>query len=181
MKREIVLQHLTDPEFFQENRLAPVSDHFWYETEAEALAGMDMRLSMSLSGTWSFLYVPNPESVPEDFEQPGFSCLGWDTIQVPAHMELSGYGYPQYTDTDYPWDGREAVAPHQIPGESNPTGCYVRSFRLPEHMRGKRLQLHLEGVETAFHCWINGCYVGYSEDSYTPERLKWVLGQSRQF
>ena len=168
MKREIVLQHLTDPEFFQENRLAPVSDHFWYETEAEALAGVDMRLSMSLSGTWSFLYVPNPESVPEDFEQPGFSCLGWDTIQVPAHMELSGYGYPQYTDTDYPWDGREAVAPHQIPGESNPTGCYVRSFRLPEHMRGKRLQLHLEGVETAFHCWINGCYVGYSEDSYTP-------------
>ena len=65
MKREIVLQHLTDPEFFQENRLAPVSDHFWYETEAEALAGVDMRLSMSLSGTWSFLYVPNPESVPE--------------------------------------------------------------------------------------------------------------------
>ena len=168
MKREIVLQHLTDPEFFQENRLAPVSDHFWYETEAEALAGMDMRLSVSLSGTWSFLYVPNPESVPEGFEQPGFSCLGWDTIQVPAHMELSGYGYPQYTDTDYPWDGHEAVAPHQIPGESNPTGCYVRSFRLPEHMRGKRLQLHLEGVETAFHCWINGCYVGYSEDSYTP-------------
>ena len=90
MKREIVLQHLTDPEFFQENRLAPVSDHFWYETEAEALAGMDMKLSVSLSGTWSFLYVPNPESVPEDLNSRDFPALGWDTIQVPAHMELSG-------------------------------------------------------------------------------------------
>lgn len=168
MEREQVIQHLLNPEFFQENRMVPVSDHLWYETEAEALAGGDMSLAISLSGTWSFLRVPNPEAVPMGFETPGYNCRGWDTIQVPAQIELSGYGYPQYTDTDYPWDGREQINYHDIPREENPTGCYVRNFVLPENMEGKRFQLHFEGVETAFHCWINGCYVGYSEDSYTP-------------
>ena len=178
MEREKVIQHLTNPEFFQENRLDPVSDHLWYETEAEALAGGEMYLSLSLSGTWSFLRVPNPEAVPAGFEAPSFDCRGWDTIRVPAQTELSGYGYPQYTDTDYPWDGREQVQPHDIPREDNPTGCYVRNFVLPEHMEGKRIQLHLEGVETAFHCWINGSYAGYSEDSYTPAVFD-ITGQVR--
>ena len=168
MERETVRNYLEDPEFFQENRLCPVSDHFWYETEEEALRGEDMRLSMSLCGIWGFLRVPNPEAVPEGFEQPGYCCRGWGTIRVPAQIELSGYGSPQYTDTDYPWDGKEQVPPHKIPKEDNPTGCYVRTFVVEEHMAGKRLQLHLEGVETAFRCWINGKYVGYSEDSYTP-------------
>ena len=168
MERQKVREHLSDPEFFQENRLSPVSDHLWYETEEDALKGGAMGLSMSLSGIWHFLRVPNPDAVPVGFEQPGYSCHGWETIKVPAQIELSGYGYPQYTDTDYPWDGREQVKSHEIPKEENPTGCYVRTFVLKEHMAGKRLQLHLEGVETAFHCWINGHYVGYSEDSYTP-------------
>lgn len=168
MEREIVRKHLADPEFFQENRLAPVSDHLWYETEEEALKEGEMKLSLSLSGTWRFLRVPNPEAVPEGFEAANYACQGWDTIKVPAQIELSGYGHPQYTDTDYPWDGRENVKPHDIPLEENPTGCYVKTFILPENMAEKRLQLHLEGVETAFHCWINGRYAGYSEDSYTP-------------
>lgn len=168
MEREEVIKHLSDPEFFQENRLFPVSDHFWYETEEEALKGDEMSLLLSLSGTWRFLRVPNPEAVTVGFETLQYDCQGWDTILVPAQIELSGYGYPQYTDTDYPWDGREQVKPHDIPREENPTGCYVRTFVLPEKMKGKRVQLHLEGVETAFHCWVNGYYVGYSEDSYTP-------------
>ena len=168
MEREKVIMHLADPEFFQENRLDPVSDHLWYETEEEALKGKEMALSFSLSGVWRFLRVPNPEAVPEGFEKEDYACRGWDTIRVPSQIELSGYGHPQYTDTDYPWDGRETVKPHDIPREENPTGCYVKTFSLPEEMVGKRLQLHLEGVETAFHCWINGSYVGYSEDSYTP-------------
>lgn len=130
-----------------------------------------MALSFSLSGVWRFLRVPNPEAVPEGFEKEDYACRGWDTIRVPSQIELSGYGHPQYTDTDYPWDGRETVKPHDIPREENPTGCYVKTFSLPEEMVGKRLQLHLEGVETAFHCWINGSYVGYSEDSYTPAVL----------
>ncbi len=168
MQRELVKQHLADPRFFEENRLLPTSDHFWYETEEEALKKRKMKLYFSLNGAWSFFYAPNPDSVPSGFENPDFSCSGWDTIPVPSHIELNGYGNPQYTDTDYPWDGTEQVIPHRIPVKHNPTGCYVKMFQIPQYMKGKRLILQFEGVETAFHCWLNGTYVGYSEDSYTP-------------
>ena len=139
---------LQDPKCFEENRLKAVSDHRWYETKDEAYAQEKMKLRYSLNGIWKFFQAPNPSCVPEEFEKEGFSCRGWGEITVPAQMELRGYGNPQYTDTGYPWDGR--------------------NFMLPEHFIGKRIQLHFEGVETAFHCWINGIYVGYSEDSYTP-------------
>lgn len=168
MERSQIKQHLADPEFFAENRLRPVSDHMWYETEKEALKKENMRLRMSLGGAWKFFYAPNPDSVPDGFERKDYSCDGWNTISVPAHMELQGYGRPHYTDTDYPWDGIEEVTPHGIPQIYNPTGCYVRYFSIPEQMKKKKLLLTFEGVETAFHCWINGHYVGYGEDSYTP-------------
>lgn len=162
------LAMLQNPRCFEENRLKAVSDHRWYETREEAQKQEEMRLRYSLNGMWKFMWAPNPTSVPEGFEKEEYSCLGWGEIPVPAQMELSGYGSPQYTDTGYPWDGRENVEPHKVPMEENPTGCYVRTFDLPEHFEGKRIQLHFEGVETAFHCWLNGTYVGYSEDSYTP-------------
>lgn len=168
MKREEIKRHLSDPEFFQENRMRPVSDHKWYETEDEALREDRMPLRCSLNGRWRFFYAPNPDSVPAGFEKADFSCEGWDTIPVPAQMELSGYGAPHYRDTDYPWNGIEQVLPHEVPEKENPTGCYVTYFRIPEQMRGKRIQIHFEGVETAFHFWVNGAYAGYSEDSYTP-------------
>lgn len=159
---------ISDPEIYEENRMAPCSDHRWYETEAEAEEDQEMPLAKSLNGMWSFLYAPNPAAVPEGFEKPSFSCRGWDKLPVPSQMELNGYGRPQYTDTSYPWDGNEEVAPHELPMEYNPTGAYVHTFYLPENFVGKRLELHFEGVETAFHCWMNGQYAGYSEDSYTP-------------
>lgn len=168
MKREKIKRHLADPEFFQENRMDPVSDHKWYETETEALREEEMTWRHSLNGRWRFFYALNPDSVPEGFEKKTFSCEGWDTIPVPAQMELCGYGAPLYRDTDYPWDGIEAVKPHEVPEKENPTGCYVTTFTVPAQMKGKRIQIHFEGVETAFHFWINGTYVGYSEDSYTP-------------
>lgn len=168
MNKEEIKKHLSDPEFFQENRMNPVSDHKWYETEEEAVREEEMPLRYSLNGRWRFFYAPNPDSVPSGFETEEFSCEGWDTIHVPSQMELSGYGVPHYRDTDYPWNGIEAVKPHEVPEKWNPTGCYVTCFAIPEQMRGKRIQIHFEGVETAFHFWVNGVYVGYSEDSYTP-------------
>lgn len=162
------LSMLENPEVFQENRLAPFSDHRFYETREEAEADREMKLSLCLSGNWKFSYAANPESAPNGFEAMEFSDRGWAEIPVPGHMELNGYGKPQYTDTSYPWDGVEQVPPHELPKEKNPTGCYVKYFNLPKHMAGKRLELRFEGVETAFHCWLNGVYVGYSEDSYTP-------------
>lgn len=168
MKISEKLAHLSNPQFFQENRLPAHSDHSWYECSEEAAAMGDMALRSSLDGTWKFAFAPNPASAPVGFEQLSFCCDGWNTIHVPGHMELQGYGAPQYTDTRYPWDGVEDVKPHNIPTEHNPTGCYVKDFLLPENMKGRTVHLCFEGVETAFHCWLNGVYLGYSEDSYTP-------------
>ena len=168
MTLEQKLSMLGDPRCFADHRLAPCSDHRWYESREAALNREKMALKMSLNGVWKFLWAPNPAAVPEGFEKEGYSCRGWNEIPVPGQMELHGYGAPQYTDTGYPWDGVEDVKPHEVPSEKNPTGCYVRYFEMPHQMQGKRLQLHFEGVETAFHCWLNGTYIGYSEDSYTP-------------
>lgn len=162
------LHDLEDPEIFEENRLAPFSDHRWYESAEEAIRDEGMNLRVSLNGMWKFCWAPNPQSAPVGFEQEDFDCAGWDELAVPSQMELNGYGVPQYTDTDYPWDGKESVLPHHVPKKNNPTGCYVRYFDYPQQMRGKRVRIHFEGVESAFHVWINGHYVGYSEDSYTP-------------
>lgn len=168
MTYEEKLKHLSDPEFTSENRLAPVSDHKWYETEEEAKALKEMPLRYSLNGMWRFQQVQNPSLVPEGYETPEYSHDEWDEIPVPSQMEILGYGRPQYTDTGYPWDGVEDVKPHDIPVKQNPTGCYVRYFNLPTFMDGKKITLQFEGIETAFHVWMNGNYVGYSEDSYTP-------------
>lgn len=168
MNLEEKMRMLTDPQCFQENRLSPVSDHRWYETTEEAIAGEEMELRVSLNGLWKFHWAANPSAAPEGFERLDYSCKGWQTIPVPGQMELNGYGKPQYSNTAYPWDGRELVKTHEVPLQENPTGCYVKYFTVPETFSGKRLQLHFEGVETAFHCWLNGIYIGYSEDSYTP-------------
>lgn len=167
MTYEEKLRHLRNPEFTSENRLRPVSDHKWYETEAEARKMGDMALKYSLNGMWKFYQAENPSLVPEGYEHITFSHEEWDEIPVPAQMELCGYGSPQYTDTGYPWDGNENVKPHDIPLKHNPTGCYVRYFTVPSQMSGKKMILQFEGVETAYHVWMNGRYVGYSEDSYT--------------
>ena len=166
---------LRDPEVYRENTLPPASDHRWYETREEAMASAatapelrSMPLSFSLNGQWKFMQAPNPASAPEGFERDDYSVRGWDSIRVPGHMELQGYGKPKYVNTIYPWEGIEGVRGYDVPMENNPTGCYVRMFTLPENFAGKRLHLRFEGVETAFHCWLNGSYIGYSEDSYTP-------------
>lgn len=168
MKKEERINILGNPEIFQENRMLPCSDHKWYEKREEAIQGADMPLKRSLNGVWKFMWCPNPEGVPEGFEKKDSSTFGWQEIQVPGHMELQGYGQPQYTDTSYPWTGREDIRPREVPRDINPTGIYAKSFTLPENFGDKRCRIHFEGVETAFFCWLNGVYIGYSEDSYTP-------------
>ncbi len=165
------IEHLKNPEFTQENRLKPVSDHKWYSSYEDAECMKDMNLKTSLNGNWFFHYASNPQDIPEDYETKLYDCRNWKQIMVPAQMELCGYGRPQYTDTGYPWDGMEDVKPHDIPMKHNPTGCYVRYFNIPETWDKHRIILQFDGVETAFHVWVNGTYVGYSEDSYTPARF----------
>ncbi|MDO5702774.1 MAG: glycoside hydrolase family 2 TIM barrel-domain containing protein, partial [Lachnospiraceae bacterium] len=157
-----------DPEVFMENRLPAHSDHRFYRGE---VTGGRSDARMYLNGQWKFSYAESyDESVPV-FYKDDFDVNSWDEIPVPAHVEMHGYGVPAYVNTQYPWDGREEIQPGGIPQRYNPTSCYVRFFSIPEWMKGKRIILSFQGVESGAAVWINGHYVGYSEDSFTPSEF----------
>lgn len=114
----------------------------------------------SLNGMWKFNYAKGPKWAPEHFYEEEYDSSGWDEIQVPGHWQLQGYGTPHYTDLYYPFP---ADPPH-VPDE-NPTGSYVRAFMLPESWKGRNVAIKFDGVDSAFHIWVNGKSVGYSQGS----------------
>lgn len=165
------LEWLEDPRVFAVNRLAAHSDHCYYETEAEALRGI-MGQRQSLNGTWKFSYAESPAERKEHFYKSDFNLDSFGTIEVPGHMELQGYGGCQYINTMYPWDGLSDIRPPHIDWQNNPVGSYIREFELEKPLKGKRLFLSFQGVETAFYVWLNGTFIGYSEDSFTPSEFE---------
>lgn len=148
-----------DPTFFQENRLPAHSDH-----------KSDIP-KFSLNGLWKFAYAPNYKVSAHGFEAADYDCKCWADIRVPAHIQMEGYDIPQYVNLQYPWDGREEVKPGEIPERFNPVGQYVKYFTVPEGWEGKPLYISFQGVESAFALWMNGAYVGYSEDTFTPSEF----------
>ena len=158
---------LSDPAYFAENRVAAYSDHAVYATLCELEAG-ESSLRCSLNGYWKFHHALNEEQVIPGFEAADFDCRVWTDIAVPAHIQMEGYGVPQYCNIQYPWDGRQDVPLGEAPGPYNPVACYVKYFYLPEAMRGKRVFISFQGAESCVAVWLNGHYVGYSSDSFTP-------------
>lgn len=161
------LNWLTDPTVFRVNRLDAHSDHVCYAS-AEELAQGKTSLRQSLDGQWGFAWSKNPGQRPADFWQADFDDSAFGTISVPGHMELQGYGEIQYINTLYPWDGRAELRPPEIDWDNTHVGSYVRRFDLEPGLRGKRVCISFQGVEQAFYVWLNGCFVGYAEDSFTP-------------
>ena len=160
-----------NPEYFQENRLPAHSDHVYYAS-AEAAERGENSFRHSLNGLWKFSYAPNYEVSVKGFELPEYNCKTWAEIRVPAHIQMEGYDIPQYANVQYPWDGREQIEAGQIPEEFNPVAQYVKYFEVPENMQGKPLFISFQGVESAFALWLNGHFVGYSEDSFTPSEFE---------
>ena len=119
---------------------------------------------ISLNGTWKFLYSKNNDACPDNFQEPEYNTKKWKDIKVPGSWELQGYDAPIYTDTRYPFPAN----PPFVPADYNPIGAYVREFNVPEDWKGMDIYLDFEGVESAFFCWVNGKFVGYSEDSRLP-------------
>ncbi|GGH73517.1 beta-galactosidase/evolved beta-galactosidase subunit alpha [Pullulanibacillus pueri] len=113
-----------------------------------------------LNGVWKFFYAETPYEVPEGFQSTTYNANEWDDLIVPSSWQLHGYGKPHYTNVQYPFP----VDPPYIPTE-NPTGCYIRSFYLSEDVLKQTIILRFEGVDSAFHLWINGEEVGYSQGS----------------
>ena len=161
------LNWLVNPEVFAVGRLPAHSDHRWYQNEAE-LAQKTMALRQSLNGEWPFAHSPNPAARSADFWKEEADRSAFGRIQVPGHVELQGYGQIQYINTMYPWDGRSDLRPPQIDWNDAPVSSYVRRFDLDPALAGKPVCICLEGVEQAFYLWLNGQFIGYSEDSFTP-------------
>ncbi|NQX26110.1 DUF4981 domain-containing protein [Microbacteriaceae bacterium VKM Ac-2854] len=162
------LARLSDPGFFAENRRPAHSDHRWFASEAELASGASS-FEQSLNGRWRFHYATDPRSTMPGFEQPSFDVSAWAQIPVPGHIQLHGYDRPQYVNTQYPWDGREQLAPGQAPERFNPVGSYRTTFTLEQPLgEGERLALDLRGAESAVAVWLNGAYVGFSADSFSP-------------
>ena len=158
------LKWLEDPTVFCVNRLDAHSDHVAYASPEEATSS----LRQSLDGTWRFHWSKNPASRPADFWQAGFDLSDFGTIQVPGHMETQGYDKIHYTNKLYPWDGHAELRPPRIDWDFNPVGSYVREFDLEEGLRGKDVCISFQGVEQAMFVWLNGHFVGYAEDTFTP-------------
>ena len=157
------LEWLANPEIFEVNREKAHSDHI-YTTK-------DGNLRQSLNGTWKFNYTEHPDSRPADFYKTDFDVTGFDEIKVPGHIQLQGYDKPQYVNTQYPWEGQESLIPPQIPQKRNPVGSYVKFFDVDASLLGKETFISFQGVETAIYVWLNGEFVGYSEDSFTPSEF----------
>ena len=163
-------EKVKDPTYYGENRVAAHSDHRYYGSVEEMEQHVE-NFRHSLNGLWKFHYAKNYESTIPGFETPEYDCTKWDDIRVPAHIQMEGYDTPQYANTQYPWDGRQAVLPGEIPEEFNPVGSYVKYFEVPKNMEEGSVFISFQGVESGMALWLNGHYVGYSEDSFTPSEF----------
>lgn len=166
------LTWLEDPEVFAVNRKEAHSDHVYYENTEEMVLGGDMPLRQSLNGTWYFSYAKNPTVRVKDFYKKDFDCRMFDSIEVPGHIQTQGYDRCQYINTMYPWDGTEYLRPPMVSKEYNPVGSYVKYFVLEKNLQDKPVFVSFQGVETAFYVWLNGVFIGYSEDSFTPAEFE---------
>lgn len=160
-------ENIKNPEFFKENVLPAHSDHAYYPDEEAILSG-ENPFFCSLNGIWKFSYARNFDELIKDFEKKDYNCKNWAEIYVPAHIQMEGYDVPAYVNTQYPWDGREDIWAGEIPTRFNPIASYVKYFEVPKQMIDKPVYISFQGVESGMIVWLNGNYVGYSEDSFTP-------------
>ena len=176
------MKWLDNPEVFKVNQLEPHSDHCYYLDYSDVKKEKNPLLQ-SLNGQWEFAYSKNVMERPVDFYKETFDASGFDKIMVPGHIELAGYDKIRYINTMYPWEGKEyhrgAYSMEATGAEEgmfseaqyNPVGSYIKYFDLDKNMCGKRIHICFEGVEEAMYLWLNGQFIGYAEDSFTPSEF----------
>ncbi len=152
----------------QINRL-PINAHFipYSKKENASSRAVSNDRIISLDGVWKFQYSKNPASRPVDFYKVGYNISDWKDITVPGSWELQGFDAPIYTDVSYPFP----VNPPYVPTDYNPVGSYKHTFTVPAEWKDMDVILRFGGVESAYYCWINGEFVGYSEDSRLPSEF----------
>ncbi len=162
---------LNDPAAFAVNRLPAHCDHRWFATHAEAASGVSS-FEVLLDGTWSYVHSDAPSHVPPGLEGGDVDLSTWGQIPVPAHVQLHGHDRPQYVNVQYPWDGHEQIRPPQAPSRYNPVSTYARDVEVTEPPQaGETVCLVVDGAESALAAWVNGTFVGYATDSFTPSEF----------
>ena len=156
-----------DPGKNSDNRRVSVADFFAFENDAMALAGKKEQSSrfLSMDGTWKFNFVRNANERPQGFFAVGYDDSDWDTMPVPGMWEMNGFGEAIYVNTDYSWRNDWEKNPPVIKELNNWVGSYRRSFLIPANWNGEQIIMHIGSATSNVTVWVNGQYVGYSEDA----------------
>jgi beta-galactosidase len=149
-------EFLEDVRYFNEGTLPPCSDH------------KTRHKKTSLNGQWNIAVYNNPSQVPQEVWNGNIEGLNFSTIKVPANIQLEGYDVPQYVNMQYPWEGKEALTPPMVPKIDNKVAIYKKNIELCEEDLKSRVHIVFEGAESCMALYVNGQYVGYREDSFTP-------------
>ena len=160
-------QEWKDPTINEVNRAPMHTNYFAYESADMAKKGVKENSAnfMSLNGTWKFLWVKDADARPTDFWKPGFNDKGWNDLPVPGLWELHGYGDPIYVNIGYAWRNQFKNNPPYVPTENNHVGSYRKEITIPASWKGKDIIAHFGSATSNMYLWVNGKYVGYSEDS----------------
>ena len=156
-----------DPEINEINRAPMHTSFFSYEDIDAANKGVKEKSDnfMTLNGVWKFFWVENADQRPTDFFKVDYNDKGWGDLRVPAVWELNGYGDPIYVNVGYAWRNQYKNNPPYVPVEKNHVGSYRKEIIVPADWKGKDIIAHFGSVTSNMYLWVNGKFVGYSEDS----------------
>ncbi|MCR1878295.1 glycoside hydrolase family 2 TIM barrel-domain containing protein [Limosilactobacillus reuteri] len=176
------IKWLDEPETFRVNQLPAHSDHYYYGNYDEWRHN-NSRFAQNLDGQWQFNFAENPRERENDFYKMDYDSSSFGTIEVPSEIELNNYAQNNYINTLIPWEGKiyrrpaYALSPDDaqegsfIDGDDNTVGEYLKHFDLDPSLRGKQVRIRFDGVERAMYVWLNGHFIGYAEDSFTPSEF----------
>lgn len=156
-----------DPEVNEVNTMAPRAAFFAYETENLAKADQKARSEryLSLEGKWKFNFSKDHDKAPRDFYSLKYDDSQWTDFPVPGILELNGYGDAIYSNNGYPWRTQFRPEPPFVEERNNYTGSYRKMVTVPADWKGERIYLHVGSATSNLMVWVNGKFVGYSEDN----------------
>ena len=156
-----------NPEINAVNRAPMHTNYFAYSSSEEAAKADKENSSnfMTLNGIWKFNWAKNADARPTDFYRTDYNDKGWGQMKVPGVWEMNGYGDPIYVNVGYAWRSQYKNNPPYVPIENNHVGSYRKEIIIPAEWSGKEIFAHFGSVTSNMYLWVNGKYVGYSEDS----------------
>lgn len=156
-----------NPEINAVNRMPMHTNYFAYESIEMANQAEKEKSAnyMSLNGIWKFSWVRDADARPTDFWKMDFNDKGWGKMPVPGLWELNGYGDPLYVNIGYAWREQFTNNPPVVPIMNNHVGSYRHEITVPANWKNKEIIAHFGSVTSNMYLWVNGKYVGYSEDS----------------